>query len=116
MKLICESSNKKIKTSTADLYTKILGKVEKYLDSACTTDMNPLEYWEMASRGGDPIDIKMCELALHYLTPPASSVDIERLFSTAADITTNDRNRINPEKAEKVLFCHENLHQINYQY
>ena len=43
--------------------------------------MNPLEYWEMASRGGDPIDIKMCELALHYLTPPASSVDIERLFS-----------------------------------
>ena len=53
MKLICESSNKKIKTSTADLYTKILGKVEKYLDSACTTDMNPLEYWEMASRGGD---------------------------------------------------------------
>ena len=77
--------------------------------------MNPLEYWEMASRGGDPIDIKMCELALHYLTPPASSVDIERLFSTAADITTNDRNRINPEKAEKVLFCHEK-HQINYQY
>ena len=55
--------------------------------------MNPLEYWEMASRGGDPIDIKMCELALHYLTPPASSVDIERLFSTAADITTNDRNQ-----------------------
>ena len=47
------------------------------------------------SKGGDPIDIKMCELALHYLTPPASSVDIERLFSTAADITTNDRNRIN---------------------
>ena len=47
---------------------------------------------EMASRGGDPIDIKMCELALHYLTPPASSVDIERLFSTAADNTTNDRH------------------------
>ena len=32
--------------------------------------MNPLEYWEMASRGGDPIDIKMCELALLYLSPP----------------------------------------------
>ena len=64
--------------------------------------MNPLEYWEMASRGGDPIDIKTCELALHYLTPPASSVDIE-YFSTAADITTNDRNRINPGKAKKVL-------------
>ena len=60
-------------------------------------------------------EILKCELALHYLTPPASSVDIERLFSTAADITTNDRNQINPEKAEKVLFCHEK-HQINYQY
>ena len=37
------------KVYLTDLYTKILGKVEKYLDSACTTDMNPHEYWEMAS-------------------------------------------------------------------
>ena len=94
MKLIRESSNKKIKTSTADLYTnKILGKVEKYLDSACTTDKNPLEYWEMASRGGDPTDIKMCELALHYLTPPASSVDIFSKCCCWPQICSSGRTR-----------------------
>ena len=70
----------------------------------------------MAFRTGSAIHVKLSELAVHYLTPPASSVDIERLFSTAADIVTNDRNRINPEKAEKILFCRENFSLIQYQY
>ena len=55
-------------------------------------------------------------VTIQVRSSPASSVDIERLFSTAADIVTNDRNRINPEKAEKVLFCHENFPRNKYQY
>ena len=78
--------------------------------------MSALDYWEMASRSSNPFDVKMSELALHYLTPPASSVEVERFFSTAADVVTNDRNRILPEKAEKILFCHENLRLIDYKY
>ena len=97
-------------------FTIVDTDISKATCTKCKTTVSRGNDPKKYSKGGDPIDIKMCELALHYLTPPASSVDIERLFSTAADITTNDRNRINPEKAEKVLFCHENLHQINYQY
>ena len=116
MKKIREKSSKKIAASTTSLYDTVRGEVEKYLDQSCINDdsYDPLNYWSMAFRTGSPIHVKLSELAVHYLTPPASSVDIERLFSTAADIVTNDRNRINPEKAEKVLFCHENLPKIKY--
>ena len=50
------------------------------------------------------MDVKLSQIAVHYLTPPASSNDIERLFSTAADNITDDRSRIDPYKAEKVHF------------
>ena len=35
----------------------------------------------------------------------ADSADVERLFSTAGDIFTNEQNRILPENGEKKLFC-----------
>ena len=50
------------------------------------------------------MDVKLSQIAVHYLTPSASSNDIERLFSTAADNITDDRGRIDPYKAEKVHF------------
>ena len=62
------------------------------------------------------MEVKLSQIAVHYLTPPASSVGIERFFSTAADIITDDRGGIDPYKAEKVLFCHENLPIIGYKY
>ena len=42
-------------------------------------------------------------MAVTYLTPPPTSVDVERLFSIAAQIASDKRNRLNPEKAEKNL-------------
>ena len=42
--------------------------------------------------------------------------DVERLFSKAGDILTNDRNRLNPENAEKILFCKENMPHVNFKY
>ena len=62
------------------------------------------------------MDVKLSQIAVHYLTPPASSVGIERFFSTAADIITDDRGGIDPYKAEKVLFCHENLPLMSCEY
>ena len=42
--------------------------------------------------------------------------DVERLFSTAGDIITNERNRLLPKNAAKVLFLRENLPRVNYDY
>ena len=40
----------------------------------------------------------------YYLTPPPSSADVERLFSTAGHIYSDDRNRLKPENLDKLLF------------
>ena len=45
-----------------------------------------------------------------------TSVDVERLFSTAGDILTPERNRLSPETAEKMLFLRENLPIVDFQY
>ena len=74
---------------------------------------NPLEFWREASLSSNPIKK---ELAKYYLTPPATSVDVVRLFSTAGDILTKETNRILPEKAEMILFCRENLPLLNFKY
>ena len=51
-----------------------------------------------------------------YLTPPPTSTDVERLFSTAGDILLNKRNRLVPEYLEKFLFCQENLPVVGFCY
>ena len=56
---------------------------------------------------------KVAEL---YLSPPATSVDVERLFSTAGDIRTQERNSLLPENAAKLLFLKENLPRIGFNY
>ena len=61
-----------------------------------------------------------CQLQLegakYYLTPSSTTVSVERLFSTAGDISTNDRNRLKPENAGKLLFLLENLPKIQFRY
>ena len=46
----------------------------------------------------------MSELAEQYLCPASATVIVERLFSTAGGIVTNERNQLKPENAEKLLF------------
>ena len=58
----------------------------------------------------------LSQVAEIYLTPPATSADVERLFSTAGDIFTNEQNRLLPENGEKKLFCRENYPLLKLQY
>ena len=86
-----KKNSRKIKSLEVAL-TSVDTDISKATCTKCKTTVSRGNDPKKYSKGGDPIDIKMCELALHYLTPPASSIDIERLFSTAADNTTNDRH------------------------
>ena len=65
-----------------------------------------------------PVERAAANLAEYYLTPPATSVelDVERLFSTAGDILSNERNKLKPENASKILFLKENLPIVKFQY
>ena len=58
----------------------------------------------------------LAECALKYLTPTVSTVNVERLFSTAGDIVTDERNRLKPENASKILLTRESLPIINFRY
>lgn len=51
----------------------------------------------------------LSELALQYLSPPPTSVPSERRFSIAGDIYDEKRNRLDPERAETLLFIRNNF-------
>ena len=78
---------------------------------------SPLEYWRDRSAMTEKIWVKeMGNLAKIYMTPPPSSVDVERLFSSASHIITKQRNRLLPDNAERLLFVHQNIAHVNYLY
>ena len=91
--------------------------VEQYSNSKVVeTEEEALEFWKSKASSMKSIDKMAAKLAEYYLTPPATSVDVERLFSTAGDIRTQERNRLLPENAGKILFLKENLPRVNFDY
>jgi hypothetical protein len=64
-------------------------------------ESEPLLYWK--NEHSFPL-IK--QLVKKYLCAPPSSVESERLFSTAGNIYTNKRNKLSGEHAEQQLFLH----------
>ena len=72
--------------------------------------MHPLQYWQSKKA----IWPCLAHLACKYLCIPPSSAASERLFSSASDIISAERNRILPEKAEMLLFIKKNLPVVGY--
>ena len=62
--------------------------------------VHPLEYWQ-SKKAVWPC---LAHLACKYLCIPPSSAASERLFSSASDVISAERNRILPEKVEMLLF------------
>ncbi|XP_065658592.1 zinc finger BED domain-containing protein 4-like [Hydra vulgaris] len=85
------------------------------LDSQIFSDcLDFCKIYEKNSSGR--VKLALAKIAKKFLTPPPTSTDVERLFSTAGDILTNERNRLLPENLEKLLFCRENLPNVNFRY
>jgi hypothetical protein len=75
---------------------------------------DPFHYWK------EKISINkwhlLWPLVQKYLSPPCGSVESERLFSHAKLITTDLRKSISEDNLKKLLFVHENLPLINFEY
>ncbi|RXN03340.1 zinc finger BED domain-containing 4-like protein [Labeo rohita] len=67
---------------------------------------NPLVYWKKKNHGRFP---DLAKMARKYLSAPCTSTDSERLFSAAAHVLDEKRNRLHCDKAEKLLFIKKNL-------
>ena len=55
------------------------------------------------------VDPSFADLARRLMSSPASSVSIERVFSTFSLIHNKIRNRLGVQKASKLVFCYRML-------
>lgn len=60
--------------------------------------------------------MELCGISSKYLSGPCTSVDSERLFSAAAIVKDEKRNRLGCEKAEMILFEKNNLPLIHPEF
>jgi len=66
---------------------------------------DPCTWWEQNASTYPKMDV----VAWSVLGSPASSVYSERLFSTAGNIVSDLRSRLDPDLSEKLLFLNKNL-------
>lgn len=81
-------------------------EVAKYRgEPSLDMSQNPLMWWKMS----EPRYPHMSRVAKMYLCVPATSVQSERVFSTAGDILTPQRASLKPKHVDKLLFLKKNL-------
>jgi hypothetical protein len=75
--------------------------VDAYLqEPGIAMEDDPLMYWKQKQSMWPLLET----LARKYLAIPPASVTSGQLFSIAADIVTDKRNRLNADKVEMLLF------------
>ena len=62
------------------------------------------------------VEKQLAKLVCHYLTPTCASINVERLFLTNGDVVTPERNHLLPENAWKILYLHENMSFLRFNY
>jgi len=108
----CQTQSGSKTSSSSKLSKEVLNE---FLDSPMASQC--LEFWKNFEKNSTcKVKLALTKVAKKYLTPPPTSTDVERLFSTAGDILTNERNRLVPENLEKLLFCRENLPIVEFRY
>ena len=73
---------------------------------------DPITYWKSNSH----VFPNLAAVARRFLSTPPSSVDSERLFSTAGAICTDKRSRLSASKSAMLLFNKMGLDALNFNY
>ena len=113
-----KSENNTLISDNFDMQFNIQETLRKYeMGPTLSLKKSPLGYWKDRCELTEKSWVKaMSQVAKIYLTPPPTSCDVERLFSTASEILNQRRNRLLPSNAEKLLFVHENIAHVKYQW
>ncbi len=87
---------------------KVIDEIEHYLASATISEKeNSLSFWR---HNEDRFPI-LSKLALKYLSMPATSASVERLFSVGGSIISSRRSSMAIETAEKLILYKDYLLQ-----
>jgi len=79
-----------------------MDELEAYLESPTVKDVvDPLEYWHKQRAAG--ISVNLAQMALDLLSAPATSVDVERLFSFSGNTITKLRNRLSADRSTATI-------------
>lgn len=95
-------------TSTARANVGSL-ELDRYLAEPLLPRTGNLSQWWKDNKERYPV---LASLARTYLAAPPSSVPSERLFSTAGAVITDQRSRLLPENAERLIFLKYNSNLI----
>jgi hAT family C-terminal dimerisation region len=99
-------------TPAPSVLARDISAIDKELDQwlrsvpkADKTDLDILDYWK--SKETDlPL---LAKVAKKYYGIPITSASSERLFSAAGNVITSGRTLLNTEKAEQLIFIHDNF-------
>jgi hypothetical protein len=84
--IIAQSQNTRSKNPTSKLAKEVLNEYLESLTSSCC-----LEFWkEYEEKTTLKAKFGLAKMAKRFLTPPPTSPEVERLFSTAGDILSNE--------------------------
>lgn len=100
-------------TGSAVPGSEVLSELATYLQSdPVTRSESAMEWW----RSNATKFPTLAAIAKCFLCAPPSSVESERLFSAAAEIYTDRRNRLMPKNADMLLFLKHNLIMLKFSY
>ena len=86
-----------------------MSEVERFLSLPREPqNSDPIKWWESHK---DEFKL-LVPMALKYLCTPPSSVDSERIFSSAKQVYTDNRNRLGTDIAEKLIFIMRNDRKV----
>lgn len=79
--------------------------INTYMAEECVNmKVNPIQYWWLKK----DCDRHLKSLAFKYLTPLATSVPSEEIFSSCSNLVTAKRASIKPKYVSMTIFLHKN--------
>jgi hypothetical protein len=70
----------------------------------------PLKWWKVHQNDF----YFLSKLAMKYLSIPTTSAPSERVFSTAGLTIAKDRARLNPDRANELVFLHDSIPALDH--
>jgi len=114
---IMRANLKKKKITTVNtVEQRVESMMKQYFDEELEP-VRTLKYWKdyktKAELDNDKVKLAFVKVAAKFLTPPPSTVDVERLFSVCGTVMEPKRNRLLPSSLEKIVFMRTNFLACN---